>query len=735
MKKSSAISPPHILIAEDANNISRILIDAGYQIINSNDGEDILNTIKNRPCALVICNTRLPLVDGFELCRIIKNDNLLFHIPFILVTEETDPDVVVKSLNVGADSLLITPIIEKQLLERVQSLLNKPAHGKRLDERLVEQVAYNGKIHSITADLWQSLNLLLSLHEHSLSQNRALIKIQSQLDLSNKESEEKLRGLYELSPLGIALTDMNGHYIEFNDSFCRICGYSEDELKVLDYWKLTPRKYQAEEMYQLESLSKTGHYGPYEKEYLRKDGTLIPLCLNGLIVTGQDGQKYIWSIVEDITERRRAEALVNERAELALHASLTKYQILFESSRDALMMVDPNSLKFTEANQATLNMFRVASISEFSKLGPLDVSPHQQPDGQQSGPKAQKIIEDVIQEGSHFFEWVHMRADGQPFVADVMLTRMRDAGKLFLLATVRDITERKQIEETLRRDRDEQAQLVRKLEEAHDHLLQSDKMASIGQLAAGVAHEINNPIGYVSSNLGSLEQYVDDAFGLLSLYEQAESSITDSGVREKINAAKKKVDIDFLKKDLHELMIESKDGITRVKNIVQNLKDFAHVDISEQWQICNLHKGLDSTLNVVNNEIKYKAELIKQYGDIPDVECLSSQINQVFMNLLVNAAHAIQERGVITIKTVVLGDEVCVSFADTGSGIAPEHLTKIFDPFFTTKPLGKGTGLGLSLSYNIIKKHHGRIEVQSELGKGTTFQVWLPISQPHDGTE
>ena len=185
-------------------------------------------------------------------------------------------------------------------------------------------------------------------------------------------------------------------------------------------------------------------------------------------------------------------------------------------------------------------------------------------------------------------------------------------------------------------------------------------------------------------------------------------------------------------------MSESKDGITWVKQIVQNLKDFSHVDTSDEWHFADLRNGLDSTLSIVNNEIKYKANVVKEYGDIPEVECLPSQLNQVFMNLLVNAAHAIEERGTITIHTGTIrtgqqGEEVWVEVADTGKGIAPEHLKKIFDPFFTTKPIGKGTGLGLSLSYGIIQKHHGRIEVQSEIGKGTTFRVWLPVKQPQAG--
>jgi signal transduction histidine kinase len=268
-----------------------------------------------------------------------------------------------------------------------------------------------------------------------------------------------------------------------------------------------------------------------------------------------------------------------------------------------------------------------------------------------------------------------------------------------------------------------------KLEDAQNHLLQADKMASIGQLAAGVAHEINNPIGYVYSNLGTLEKYIQDTFAMLDLYEQAEAAIPDQEVLATLDLARKKLDIAFLKEDLKALMSESKDGITRVKKIVQNLKDFSHVDIADEWHLTDLHKGLDSTLNIVNNEIKYKAEVIKEYGELPEVECLSSQINQVFMNLLVNAAHAIEERGTITIRTGRQKDEVWVEIADTGKGIEVENLKKIFDPFFTTKPIGKGTGLGLSLSYGILQKHHGRIEVQSEVGRGTTFRLWLPVRQ------
>lgn len=275
---------------------------------------------------------------------------------------------------------------------------------------------------------------------------------------------------------------------------------------------------------------------------------------------------------------------------------------------------------------------------------------------------------------------------------------------------------------------EELGRMNQELEAAHTQLLQSEKMASIGQLAAGVAHEINNPIGYVYSNLGSLDKYLADLLAMLDAYEQCEPALAgDEPALVEVRALKSKLDIGFLREDLRALMQESKEGITRVKAIVQNLKDFSHPETSEEWQWASLHKGLDSTLNIVWNELKYKADVQKEYGDIPDIECLPSQLNQVFMNLLVNAGHAIEERGSITIRTGSEAGQVWVEVEDTGKGIAPENLKRIFEPFFTTKPVGKGTGLGLSLAYGIVKKHGGKLEVSSEVGKGTRFRVWLPV--------
>jgi two-component system NtrC family sensor kinase len=285
-------------------------------------------------------------------------------------------------------------------------------------------------------------------------------------------------------------------------------------------------------------------------------------------------------------------------------------------------------------------------------------------------------------------------------------------------------------EQALRKSNDQLKNANAELHETRNQLLQSEKMASIGQLAAGVAHEINNPIGYVKSNLGSLETYLRQVFGVIATYEQSHAAITDPHALQRITAARKSADLEFLAEDVFALMAESREGISRVSKIVQDLKDFSHLGSDDEWSWADLHEGLDSTINIVNNEIKYKAQLVRNYAPLPVIECLPSQLNQVFMNMLVNAAHSIESHGTITLTSGVRADEeVWVEIGDTGKGIAPEHLNRIFDPFFTTKPVGKGTGLGLSLSYGIVQKHRGRIEVRSELGRGTTFRVTLPVRQ------
>jgi signal transduction histidine kinase len=264
------------------------------------------------------------------------------------------------------------------------------------------------------------------------------------------------------------------------------------------------------------------------------------------------------------------------------------------------------------------------------------------------------------------------------------------------------------------------------LKETQALIIQQEKMASIGQLAAGVAHEINNPVGYITSNLNSLGRYAEKLAQFLELQEQTLENCNDLATREAIREQKRQLKLDFVLKDLRELITESLEGANRVTKMVQDLKSFSRAEGNEAVR-SDLNRYIKSTINVVRNEIKYVAELDLQLGDIPQIVCHPQQISQVVMNLLVNAAHAITEKGIITLITSQVGDWIEICVTDTGSGIAPEHIKKIFEPFFTTKEVGKGTGLGLAISADIIRKHGGELLVKSKLGTGTTFTVRLPV--------
>jgi PAS domain S-box-containing protein len=328
-------------------------------------------------------------------------------------------------------------------------------------------------------------------------------------------------------------------------------------------------------------------------------------------------------------------------------------------------------------------------------------------------------------EGERTYEYRFRAANGQYLWMHDHLRLIRDerGAPLEVIGSLSNITERKQLEQ-------EQQQLIARLREAHDQLLQSEKMASIGQLAAGVAHEINNPIGFVNSNMNTLSGYVDTLLSVARAYHEAVlEAAPGSALAARVESIDRAADLGFLKEDIGDLIAESLDGLKRVRDIVQSLKDFSHVGASD-WRYADLHAGLESTLHIVANEIKYKAVVEKRYGQLPEVKCLASQLNQVFMNLIVNAGHAISERGVITIATGVDGDWVWVAISDNGCGIPPQNLNRIFEPFFTTKPVGSGTGLGLSLSYSIVNKHGGRIQVDSTPDVGTTFTIRLPIVPP-----
>ncbi|MBF0209388.1 MAG: response regulator [Desulfamplus sp.] len=288
-------------------------------------------------------------------------------------------------------------------------------------------------------------------------------------------------------------------------------------------------------------------------------------------------------------------------------------------------------------------------------------------------------------------------------------------------------------------------------------IVQTDKMASVGLLAAGVAHEINNPLSFINSNLSALKRYMQKIDSLHKKYSDVELFLRYSGLEnappllEELENFKNDNKIELIMADINDLTDESLDGIERIKTIVSDLKTFSRIDETE-YNLLDINKAIDTTINILWNELKYKTAIVKNYGRIPEIRCFPQKISQVFMNLLLNAAQSIKEQGEIRISTQLTTQNVSqqlsvnkteaveinehqvdqksyieIKMSDTGCGIPKDNLNRLFDPFFTTKPVGQGTGLGLSITYEIIKSHKGTIEISSEVGVGTEVTVMLPV--------
>ncbi len=295
-----------------------------------------------------------------------------------------------------------------------------------------------------------------------------------------------------------------------------------------------------------------------------------------------------------------------------------------------------------------------------------------------------------------------------------------------------DIAERELLELELRSRNMELEQALSQLKKVQNSMVLTEKMASLGQLTAGIAHEINNPLAFVCSNLNRFRDYFQDVFQLLHDWQELrftlEQNIAPTEALKKVQRREEEIDLAFIQSDFDSLMRHTLEGTNRIRNIVEQLRGFTHLSGTGCGE-ANIIEAIEDTLTMVWNELKYKASVIKDYQPIPPVACNIGEIKQVLVNLLVNAAHAIDKSGEICIRTSSINDKtVAIEISDTGSGIPPEILGKIFDPFFTTKAVGKGTGLGLWISTTIIQKHGGTISVRSAPGAGTTFTLTLPVN-------
>ena len=478
-------------------------------------------------------------------------------------------------------TLRIIDLIAPEDRARVTENIRRRAEGE------VSQMRY-----TFTGQRRDGRRIHVEVHGRAMSFGGKPAVIGLLLDVTERKiaeaaADEKLRALFEHSPLGIALVDPQGKHLECNNAYQRIVGRSDETLRTMDTWSLIPPQFANQVASLRQSLNNVGHHDAIELEYCREDGQPVPVQVSGVRICGSGGQAYVWSIVEDITARKRLEA-------------------------------------------ETAEQLRALTL------------------------------------------------------------------------------------------------LNKRLQNAQTQLLQAEKMSAVGQLAAGVAHEINNPVGFVKSNLGTLREYLAQLLRLIGAYEASLVANPDHSLAQRLRDLATEIDYAYIVDDAPQLLQESLDGIERVKRIVADLKDFSRIGEAE-WQPADLHQCIDSTLNVAASKLMHKADVLKDYGAVPPIRCMPFQLNQVFLSLLINAAQAIPERGIIRIRSGREGESVWVEIEDSGSGIPADIQGRIFDPFFTTKPVGEGTGLGLAVAYGIVQSHDGEITVQSQEGVGTTFRVKLPI--------
>ena len=410
------------------------------------------------------------------------------------------------------------------------------------------------------------------------------------------------------------------------------------------------------------------------------------------------------------------------------------YRVFFQESKDMILFSSPQ-LKILDINQAGLALLGYSSKEEFLVLSNLVNIYH--------NPKNMENWKQLMEKQGYVkeFEATIVKKNGNLIAALQTSCIIKDsAGKPDVYASViRDVTESMRNKMHVHKMNVDLIDSLYTLRKNQPKLIQQEKLASIGQLAAGIAHELNNPIGFISSNFTSLRSYISIIKKYIQYYESETSRVINGDIPEvkdlleNLDKYKKREKLDYIFTDLDDLVGESMEGIHRITEIVRSLRNFSRIDNESEIEQYDINEAFESTLTVAKNEIKYVAEVEKEFSQLPSAECIGSEINQVLLNIIVNAAQSIksqhrEDKGLIKIKTYADDEYVYCEVSDDGPGIPKEIIGKIYDPFFTTKEAGKGTGLGLSISYDIIvHKHKGDLSAESSIGKGTTFNIRIPI--------
>jgi two-component system, NtrC family, sensor kinase len=544
-----------------------------------------------------------------------------------------------------------------------------------------------------------------------------------------RKSEEKYRTLFEESRDAIYITAREGTFLDANRAMLGLFGYTKEEMIGLSAREIYANPADRE-IFQGEAEEK-GSVRDYEVQFRRKSGVVMDCLLTATVRRAGDGTILGYQgIVRDITGRKRAaEALRDSQVELLKrHEDLNNlFKQVEEAKREWEDTMDCiGSMVILTDEEGSIKRCS-SEVTRFT--GRLY--------GEIVGENWQALLSNSgFERKEHTGEGVELfhPASGRWFILHVDPFKKRDKdGVVGKVITIHDTTTLREMAQALELKNREVETKNSELEAAYAELkatqakiLQQEKMACIGQLAAGVAHEINNPIGFVASNLSSFDKYIKRLTEFIGLQTKIIETSAPTEAMEQQRQYRQSLKVDYSLEDVAQLLVESVDGVDRVRKIVQDLKSFSRVDEAD-YKLADVNACIESTINIVWNELKYKATLSKEYGSLPLTKCFPQQLNQVFMNLLVNATQAIEKQGEITVKTWHENGSIVTTVSDTGCGIAAQNLNRIFEPFFTTKEVGQGTGLGLSITYDIVKKHGGEISVQSEPGKGTTFTVTIPV--------
>ncbi|KAF0219769.1 MAG: multi-sensor signal transduction histidine [Geobacteraceae bacterium] len=529
-------------------------------------------------------------------------------------------------------------------------------------------------------------------------------------------SEEKFFKAFHASPDGVVINSKaGGLFMEANEAFFRILGYGRDEVightsLELGLW-VDPR----ERSRIVERTDREGAVRDVEIRIRVKSGETRTFLWSSDVINLNDEECLIVTVRDITSQKENERQLLKSKAELTIkHEQLSalfsqvesvkrEWERTLDCINDMVILLDREG-RVRRCNRAT---------AEFAGI-PYEDIPGLDWQNLVQMPEVPSIrLDDRSGELYHeklnrwfFFTCYPYSENGGPEGTGAVIT-------------IHDTTETKRAAMEL-------GKAYAELKDAQTQLIQQEKMASIGQMAAGVAHEINNPTGFIMSNLGTLRKYVERLAAFIKAQSETITALSMPDADGKLAALQKQLKIDHIVGDLPNLIAESLDGAERIKKIAQDLKCFSRVDEAE-CTMANLTDCIESTINIVWNELKYKVTLKKEYGELSPVKCYPQQLSQVFMNLLVNAAHAIEKQGEITVRTWQESNSAYIAITDTGCGISEEIRSRIFEPFFTTKEAGKGTGLGLPISYDIIRKHGGDISVESTVGAGTTFTVRLPM--------